>query len=496
MGTTGSGTPAPRRSLARRIASGAVWTVVGRFASVGALLGINSVLRRALSEGDYAAYALASAAAIFLGIPASMGVPRILLRTLRAPSVVNDAVLRRRAIANAFSLLPIGCIGCTLLILAFALEGSAATRWQALHDHPLLTSLWMSGLVVSLTLSHALQGFDRFFEASFVGNRSGGVIANVLSLAICVGLWMAGAISLTTALAAQAIANLTAAAIGAMVLWRIAGRTDRNDALPNAPQLDEATTAIEPDPTRRWFFFESLPNVLVQLTSTGIIHFEMLIMGFLANEENVADYNLVLRLAELLAASHMLATTIATPFIAELYARRELRRLEGLLRGVASLVAVPTTVFALAYLAFPEQVLTFFFGQFGDSAVVPLRITTVAAAISCYAGANALTLVMTGNQIVLLRASLTAAGCYLLTAPPLIALYGATGAAIATLAVFGTYNILITLMVRWKVGVWTTPTADPKMWIAVAGLIRKRLSGRAGPPSISPSIDGPVDLSD
>lgn len=488
MSSTITEPPTPHRTLARRLASGTVWAVVGRLASVGSLLGLHAVLRRALDEGDYAAYALASATAIFLGIPASLGLPKILLRTLRDPRAVATESSLRRTLASALSLAPAGILGATALLWACSVAVDGEPKWRGVLDHVWLTSLWMGGLVMSLVLSHALQGLDRYLDAAVVGARGGGVIANVLALIACAALWTAGALSLPAALAAQVVANLASTIYGAIMLNRV---VVTNAGVNFAADGHDGNSG-RIDLSRRWFLRESVPNLFVQLTSTGIAQTEMLLMGLLANEQNIADYNLVIRLMELLAAAHILATGIVAPFVAELYSRGELRKLEMLLRGLASLVALPTTILATAYMAAPDFVLTTLFGRSGDSAAPALRIATVAAAISCYAGANALTLVMTGRQRTLLRASAAAAVCYLLIAPPLIHFSGASGAAAATLLVFGTYNVVITLVVRWQVGVWTAPALRPEAWAATIRLIRQRLSARGGrrvgpPPTVETS---------
>ena len=480
-------------SLRRRLASGTVWTLVGRLVSIGSLLGINGILRRGLSDADYAAFALASATAIFLGLPAALGLPKVLLRAIRDPRTTESPSTLRACLLNAGLLVPLGCLAFALVIVVMAQMTPTSPKWHAVQEHPLLVSLWMSGLAITLLLSHALQGFDRFLASAIVGARSGGVLANLLAVGACWGLWAGDQLTVANVLAVNVAANLLAVALGVWIVSRqvLQLTHDANEIASPRPKSDNSDDQQPLDVSKRWFLAESLPNLLIQVTSTGIAQAEMLIMGCFANDENIADYNLVLRLMDLLVASHSLAATIVMPFIAELYARKDLRRLESLLRGAASLVAVPTTIMAFLFLAFPDAVLTFLFGTYGAYAVAPLRIATVAASISCYAGANALTMVMTGRQRTLLRASIIAAVCQLAAAPPMIILDGARGAAIVTLVVFGSYNVVVTLMVRWRVGVWTIPTFSPQKWKAAIDILKQRLRRRPGPAASLPDVAAP-----
>lgn len=485
-------------NLGRRLASGTFWTVAGRVASVGSLLGINAVVRRGVGDADYAAYAIASALAILLSIFASAGAPKVLLRAIRDPRV-NDPGVLRRCLSNGFSLVPVACcLGSITIYVAGHLTGDSG-KWRALQDYPILTSLWMSGYAVSFVQSHALQGFDCFWGATLVGSRAGGVVANVAAFMACCIAYAGGFVSLTTVLVVQGIANGLAVALGALLLrrelakreatpWTVAdlGFEHSMPADPAEENIGRESGGSQ-DPlfgSRRWFLSEGFSNMLVQITSTSIVQVEMLIMGAFADERNIADYNIVLRLLEVLAAVHILATTIVAPFIAELYARGDTRRLEMLLRGLASLVAVPTTILLLGFWIMPEIFLRLMSGDEMRSAAWTLRIASLAAAISCYAGANALTMVMTGRQRTLLRASVVAAGFQLLIAPVLISSFGALGAATTTLVVFGAYNIVVTLLVRRDVGVWTTPSLSVNAWKSAWQLLMRRLEALGNSRSI------------
>ena len=207
-----------------------------------------------------------------------------------------------------------------------------------------------------------------------------------------------------------------------------------------------------------WIFQESWPNLVVQITSMGILPIELLLLSSMADDDAIADYTAVQRLQEVLVSAQTLTTTIVAPFITELFAQRNLQKLQTLLRGAATLVAIPTMAFLLTYIAFPEASLKYSFGPTFIGGAWALRIVSIGSTISCLTGPNGLTMIMVGRQRELLKASISASVIYLLVAPPLIYLYGIIGAAIAVTLVFGSYNIAVTLIIKSRIGIWTTPS--------------------------------------
>jgi O-antigen/teichoic acid export membrane protein len=459
--------------------SGAVWSALGRLLSVGSLFGANVILGRALPQADYAAYGLAFAAVVLLGMPASLGVPKVLIRTLReAIYSENRDLARRRCVAGIY--LAVGGVAAVAILQWLGSYGvGEAHRWRAIREFATLTATWMALAALGMTFSHALQGFDDFLTAALVGARSGGVLTNVGFLGVVYLLAQWDSLSLRAALVAQVALHV---AVFAYACFMLVIRARQHDVPLDRGALARATR----EGAIGWFFRESWPNLVLQLTSLGIVQIEMLVVGMFAPDSDVAIYVAIQRLLEVLVAAQSLATLVAGPFIAELYARNDLQRLEQLIRGTATLVAGPTLCILAILLLFPSQTLAWTFNESFAGGATALQITSIGAAIASFAGPNGLTMIMIGRQRELLRVSLTASLVYLIAAPLLISSFGITGAATATAVVFGAYNIAITCLIKSRIGIWTVASVSPATISAALAGLRNRRRRKVSAPTGTP----------
>lgn len=413
------------------------------------------MLGRHLSTADFSAYTLAAAAVGFLSMPASFGAPRVILRLIRE----GLATHRPHLAVNSWR----GCIqlvagASVILTLAFVigvsfLENDA--KWRGIRDYSLLVAAWFSLSAMCFALAHALQGFNDFRMSVIIGAKSGGILANFLFLVVIAIALPAGRLTLQFALAAQVLLNLLSFVVGWLVL-----RAAMRPHIAAQP-ADESPNDNEPYSSPLWYLRECWPILLIQLTSLGIAQVDVLLVGWLSNEREIATYGAIAKLGEILAAAQILATSIAAPFISELYATKQFEKLERLLRGIASLVAAPTLLVGVVFMFAPSAILEHTFGRNFTDGALTLQIVTVGSVIATLTGLNSLTLIMAGLQRQLMWLSAVASLIYLILAPLLISHWGIEGAATATALVFGVYNVVVTLMVKNRLGVWTMASFSP-----------------------------------
>lgn len=445
--------PEPR-SLRRRLYSNAAWSVIGRVISIGSVFASVVLLGRHLSTADFSAYTLAAAAVGFLSMPATFGAPRVILRLIREGLATHQPQLAINGWRGCIQLV----VGSSMILaLAFVVGVSFLeedAKWRGIRDDSLLVAAWFTLSALCVAVAHALQGFDDFRMSAMVGARSGGIIANVLFLiAIAIAL-PAGQLTLQFALAAQVALNLLSLAFGWFVL-RAAMRAHAGVKPADELNGDASRSGL------LWCLRECWPILLIQLTSLGIAQIDVLLVGWLSNESEIATYGAIARLGEILGAAQILATSIAAPFISELYATKQFDKLERLLRGIASLVAAPTLLVALAFMIAPGAILEHTFGYDFTDGAMTLRIVTIGSVVATLTGLNSLTMIMAGQQRQLMWLSAFVSLIYLTLAPLLISRWGIEGAATATALVFGAYNVAVTLMVKRRLGVWTVASFSP-----------------------------------
>ncbi|MBA3484935.1 MAG: oligosaccharide flippase family protein [Pirellulales bacterium] len=445
----------PPRSLRGRFYSNAAWSIGGRLLSMGSVFATNVLLARNLSTAEFSAYVVAAAAAMFLAIPAALGAPRVILRLIREGVASNQPGI---AVHSAWACLQLVAATCAVLAIMFVAGVhflDDADKWRAVRDYSLLVAAWFALSASCVAVSHALQGFDDFRTAAMTGAKNGGLLPNAFSIMVLAIAVATGHLTLWLAIAVQVVAQFFALVYACAVLWRIT----RRRLLSPTPQAEE----LPPTEIRslRWFFEESWPILVIQLTSLGVAQVDVLLVSWLSADREIAAYAAVVRLYELLGSAHVLAVAIAAPFISELYVTNQLQKLERMLRAIASMTAIPTLIVSATLLIAPEAALTYTYGPnfaFGADA---LRIGVIGCSISVLSGTNALVMIMTGQQRQLLRVSVAAGVLYLLVAPAMINAWSITGAAAASSAIYGTYNIIITLMIKARMGIWTIPSFSP-----------------------------------
>jgi O-antigen/teichoic acid export membrane protein len=461
--------PKPR-SFRFRFFSNAFWSVGGRIASIGSVFAVNVILAKTLSTADFSAYTVAAATVILLAMPAGFGAPRVLLRLIRQGLSTHDPQLALGSVKSCTRLTLWGCALVSLGLLMGSWLLGDAEKWHALRDYGLLVAAWTSLSALCQATSSALQGFDDFRSSATVGARNGGILPNVLVLVVFALAASAGVLSLRVALFTQVALNMIALAWGWQVLHRrMHERLPTTSSHSSAPRTNAASL--------RWFFHESWPILMIQLTSLGIAQIDMLMVAWLTDERQIAAYGAVARLCEILGASQIMAAGIAAPFVSELYATKQLKKLEKLLRGVATFSAAPTIVLGAVMLVAPTTVLELFGPDFAEGALA-LQFGVIGCCVSCLAGANSLTMIMAGQQRTLMRVSAVASIAYLCLSPWMILTWGIAGAALTTTLIFGGYNILVTLMIKSRMGVWTVATVSPSVYIAAFREIFKKRSPR------------------
>ena len=414
------------------------------------------ILAHALPEAEYSAFMPATSIMTLLAMMATMGTPFTLVRVLRsADSGPNHECAMLR---GALVLTIVGCIvTCAIYYAASGLLPDAP-KWHVVRNLPGLMSAWFSLSALCIVGASYLQGVDDFFMAALVGARNGGVIPNCLA-AIGVGAAAVSAtLTLQRVMAIQVVFYLVALVCAA---WAISRYRARSIAMSEGAVVGENAcadvTLAQTRYTVGWYLAESWPNLLNQVMAVALIELDGFWVVCLADEAVVAHYAVVRNLRLLVTAPLLVASVALAPFVAELYGRGELRRLERMLRGAATALAAPSLVALLAILVAPRTVIDWTFGAaYADSAAA-LQIASLGCIIFVLSGSNGLTLTMTGRHRDLMVCSLASLGLYFLITPFMVGRYGVNGAAMAFAIQMAVQNIVVTLRVKQTVGIWTIP---------------------------------------
>ncbi|MCC6494485.1 MAG: lipopolysaccharide biosynthesis protein [Pirellulales bacterium] len=460
--------PAP--SLSRRILSGSAWSIAGRIGSMGSLFVLNALLARTLDKPEYAAFLAASSLVPFLAMLATLGVPYTLVRALRAD--LRDSSRRFHVFWGALKLTLVGGVVTAVCLVASRGLFPAAEKWSLLRDWTWLVAAWAAQSAMCVVCANFLQGVDDFKMAALIGARSGGLAPNLLTLAIVAAAAAAGALTLpllmTSQVASFAVTMVLAAAVIALACRPM-------DAAP-APGGQRRSPPASPDFSARWYFRESWPNLINQLIGVALVEMDLFWVACLAPENVVAEYGVVRNLRLLVTAPLLIGSVSLAPFVAELHSQGDMARLERMLRGTATLFALPSLAALAVLLAAPQAVIAVTFGPAFTHAATALAIISLGCIIFVITGNNGLALTMTGRHRDLMVCSLISLGLYLAISPPLVARYGVDGAAVAFAAQTVAANVLATLRVKQKLGVWTVPYGSRAALRSEWDQLRRRLN--------------------
>jgi O-antigen/teichoic acid export membrane protein len=317
-----------------------------------------------------------------------------------------------------------------------------------------------------------LQAEDDFRAAALVGARSGGLIPNFLAMLGAAAVAGLGALSLLAVLFLE---------VGAYAISLIAAVWFIVRCLNAPSKLHGAGQPLAPTAERygaAWYLAESWPNLINQIIAVMLSEVDLFWIACLSNDQVVADYGVIRSLRLLVAAPLLVAAVTLPPFVAELYGRGDLVRLERLVRGAATVLAIPSLAVLLVLLAAPATVIRLIYGEAFVGAAGALQILSLGAIVFVLKGNSGMVLTMTGRHRDLMVCSLGSLALYLAISPPLVARYGVVGAATAYTIQMIVQNVIVALRVKQTVGIATIPLTS---WSAArdeAGRLWRQLKRR------------------
>ena len=237
-------------SLKRRLLSGSIWAVAGRFG--GATLGIltASLLTFVISPAEVGAYNLALSIVSFGALVGALGLPKTVVRLVAENVGLNRSGRARRVIYTV-----LGVVGTLLTSLAYFL-GVGDLIERRLFDSPLLVgitgliAIWIAIAIVQEITAETFRGFHDLRWATLLGGlatggKSGGLIMRLVLLACLALLWSTGAgVDLKTVMLVSIGAGSVSVLLSCWLLYRrvssLGSGATEEDAVSTREVLDDA----------------------------------------------------------------------------------------------------------------------------------------------------------------------------------------------------------------------------------------------------------------
>lgn len=441
---TASAGSARTRPLASQLMRGGVWVIFGRVLTSGGTFAISLVLARLLPPEGVGGYFLALSLATGISILCRFGLDRVALARVSRLVAADELGL---AFDTIRVILRLAVLSSAAVVIAIVLTGpwvlGALFADFGIRHFVLLTAVWSAAIAAEALLADVFRGLNRIPAASLFG----GAVSRALTLTafIVVG-FAASAAEAHHVISLAILGTGITIAIGLMYLQLLAA---------------QSPTRAEGAPEPVSLIREALPLVAGNLGLFVMTSVDLWIAGAFLPASEVGLYAVAARLVLLVGSSVTIANAVLPPIIARLLAEKDTPRTERVLRGVASLAAIPSGTILLLYIAAGPRLLSVLFGSEYASAWTVLAVLSVGQLFAVWAGSCGYLLVISGNHRVVMWTSLVGAiaatiGGLLMARP-----FGAVGIACACSAGLALQQVLMLVAARRTCGVWTHAGVRP-----------------------------------
>lgn len=425
-------------------------TGIVRIAAMLASFAVGVQLARGLGTAGYGYYGIALALITVAGVPAEMGLARVVTREVAAAIARNDLPVVFGVLRWANSISWRISAGMTLAVIIAALvmirSHSSTVALALLLGAPMIPLLSLGRI-----RGGALQGLH-----FIVRGQIPDILVRPLVLSLLIFALSVSRIAVTPA-AAVALNSVSAAvALALAQLWL-------KRRLPPRPGKIARTG-------RRWLA-SSIPIGLTDGMRVLQSEASLLLLGVIAAPADVGLFRIANVTSFTAATPVAIITFVAFPVIARLYAQEDMERLQQALTRLAQAQFAGVLILCLPLLFFPGQLLGLIFGTEYGAAASALRILAAAQVITSAFGVNSAVLNMTHHERRVTRAMMIALALNLVALPPLAMRWGETGAAIAVAAGWILWNIL-TWADAWRL-LNVETSIIPSTWIEPLRRVRR-----------------------
>jgi O-antigen/teichoic acid export membrane protein len=331
-------------------------------------------------------------------------------------------------------------LGCSVLMAAVAGTGGYFLR-DALGIRD-LDAFWTAlALLVLLPLTRVYGGSLRGLGYIVLGQMNTSLRPGLFLTFIVIAFLLFGTLSPESALALHVGAAAATFALVSLCLRR---------AVP-----EEAGRA-EPAYQLRFWFRSAWPLLLASSMQIVNQHASVLMLGGLADAEQVGLYRVAQRGAMIVHFGLQSVNMALAPTISSFHAQGEMARMQRMVTRSVRAVAVFALPVCIGLILSAPWIVPFVFGSDFAPAAWPLAILCAAQLVNALTGSVGLVLNMTGHERDTAQGVGMAAVLVVVLNAALIPLWGASGAALGTGIALVAWNALLARWVYKRLGINTT----------------------------------------
>ncbi len=440
----------PKGGIVDRVARGSAWTLSTRMAAMFCVFLANALAARELrGDGGYAfgVYTLATSIVATAAILAHFGLPRTVVRLVAEAMARDQPGVAKGTIHKVNRLNVAGGVVVGAILL---LGGGDYLAHHPFHNSSkglqlvtVMLAAWAAAEGIRFTASEAFRGLHDIRLASLLGDACRSVL-------MALGFVVIAVTSHTTTLRVAVAVSLAASTITMVLAMVFLWAKTRRIKVRARPIATAMVLGI------------AIPLTLTDLTGMIVNSGDNFIVGIFRPAPDIGVYGGAGRLVTLLSLPLFVMNGVVAPLIAELWTKGKKKDLETMMRGATTLASIPCLagliVFVLAGSRVMQIVYTPRFGRGGHI----LAILAVGVFFGVAAGSCNFALIMTGHH----RLVAVVAGITLVATigGEIIGAHvaGLIGIAVASSGATVLQNVLLTLMAKQRLGIWTQATLSPK----------------------------------
>lgn len=407
-----------------------------QIASMAASFLVGVQLARGLGAAGYGYYGIAMAVVTIAGIPAEMGLSKLVMREVAVADARGDA-------GYLFGVLRWATRVASRLSVAMAMAiAIAALVLEQIRPSPLTAALLAGAPIIPfMALARvnggAQQGLHHIVRGQIPANLLKPLAVSLLLFSTYFVGWK---LQPWKATSLNALASAGAWVVA--VVW-LKQRLPRHGC---AQEVREG---------RRWVS-SMIPMALTDGMRLLQAQLSVLLLGILASAADVGLFRIAVTTAVMLSAPQAIIAGVTLPLISRLHAQQDRRRLQMLLTRSAQAQFCGVLTLSLPLLIAPQWILGLVYGSEYAAAADVLRIVLVGQLVSAGFGLNGAVLNMTHHERRVTRAMsiglvLNAAAIALL-----VPLWGVTGGAVGYVVSMVSWNVVAWLDARRLVAVDTS----------------------------------------
>ncbi len=387
-------------------------------------------LARVLGAEALGVYTLGMTIVGFLGIFNALGLPQSAVKFVAKYSATGDFNRLRGFLVRAFGWLTISNVALGgFIIVAGPWIGTQLYHTPALKSYIYLFAAIALFGALNTFLGQVLAGYKDVSRRTLITNFIGSPLMMLFTVAlVSVGFGLWGYIFAQIASAVAVLVLLVLAA------WRLTPKLARSD-LSVIPRLD-----------RRVVSFSALAFGVAFLEFV-IAQADKILIGFYLNPREVGIYAVAAALVAFIPIILQSVNQIFSPIIAELHTRHEHALLERIYQTLTKWIIGFTIPLAAVIAIFAPALMKMFGKDFVEAWPV-LVVGTIGQLVNCSVGSVGYLLLMSGNQVKLIRIQAFAGAFMIGLNLLLVPRWGIMGAAVAAAATNMLTNIVCLVQVK------------------------------------------------